>query len=84
MNSGRQPPESSGAAHHGTGPFSLATATTTCAAVQHQPRAARAFSRQGLQVQPLTAESQLSATDRNRLALRETAATPLYRLQGRM
>ena len=34
------------------------------------PRASRAFARQGLQVQPL--------------ALRETAATLLYRLQGRM
>ena len=34
------------------------------------PRAAHAFARQGLQVQPLD--------------LRETAATVLYRLQGRM
>ena len=34
------------------------------------PRAARAFARQGLQVHPL--------------ALRESAATLLYRLQGRM
>jgi uncharacterized SAM-binding protein YcdF (DUF218 family) len=34
------------------------------------PRASHAFARQGLQVQPL--------------ALRETAATLLYRLQGRM
>jgi hypothetical protein len=32
MNSGRQPPKSSGAAHHGTGPFSLGTATTSSAA----------------------------------------------------
>ena len=48
------------------------------------PRAAHAFARQGLQVQPLAAEPQLSATERNRLALRETAATLLYRLQGRM
>jgi len=35
-------------------------------------------------VQPLAAEPQLSAPERNRLALRETAATVLYRLQGRM
>jgi len=34
------------------------------------PRASHAFAHQGLQVQPL--------------ALRETAATLLYRLQGRM
>ena len=49
-----------------------------------RPRAAHAFARQGLQVQPLAAQSQLSAPERNRLALRETAATVLYRLQGRM
>ncbi|MEY4801431.1 MAG: hypothetical protein RLZZ274_162 [Cyanobacteriota bacterium] len=48
------------------------------------PRASRAFSRQGLQVQPLAAEPQLSAPERNRLVLRETAGTLLYRLQGRM
>lgn len=48
------------------------------------PRAAHAFARQGLQVQPLAAEPPLSAAERNRLALRETAATLLYRLQGRM
>jgi hypothetical protein len=35
-------------------------------------------------VQPLAAEPPLSPVERNRLALRETAATLLYRLQGRM
>lgn len=39
------------------------------------PRAVHAFRRQGLQVQPLAAEPQLTAPERNRLALRETAAT---------
>jgi uncharacterized SAM-binding protein YcdF (DUF218 family) len=48
------------------------------------PRAAHAFARQGLQVQPLAAEPPLTAPERNRLVLRETAATLLYRLQGRM
>ncbi len=48
------------------------------------PRAARAFAGQGLQVMPLAAEPVLSPAKRNRLALRETAATLLYRLQGRM
>ncbi len=48
------------------------------------PRASRAFSRQGLQVQPLAAEPPLSAPERNRLALRESAGTVLYWLQGRM
>jgi hypothetical protein len=43
-----------------------------------------AAARQGLQVQPLAAEPPLSAAERNRLALREAAATLLYRLQGRM
>ena len=48
------------------------------------PRAAHAFARQVLQVQPLAAEPPLTAPERNRLALREAAATLLYRLQGRM
>jgi uncharacterized SAM-binding protein YcdF (DUF218 family) len=48
------------------------------------PRASRAFARQGLQVQPLAAEPPLSAAERNRLALREAAATLLYWLLGRM
>jgi uncharacterized SAM-binding protein YcdF (DUF218 family) len=48
------------------------------------PRATRAFARQGLQVHPLAAEPPLTAPERNRLALREAAATLLYRLQGRM
>ncbi|MEY4801434.1 MAG: hypothetical protein RLZZ274_165 [Cyanobacteriota bacterium] len=48
------------------------------------PRASHAFSRQGLQVQPLAAEPPLSAPERSRLVLRETAATLLYQLQGRM
>ena len=41
------------------------------------PRASHAFTRQGLQVQPLAAEPQLSAHERNRLVLRESAATVL-------
>ena len=48
------------------------------------PRAARAFAHQGLQVQPLAAEPQLNAPERNRLALRETAGTVMYWLQGRI
>ena len=48
------------------------------------PRAARAFALQGLTVWPLAVEPRLSARERNRLALRETAGTLLYRLQGRM
>jgi uncharacterized SAM-binding protein YcdF (DUF218 family) len=48
------------------------------------PRATRAFARQGLDVHPLAAEPPFTAPERNRLALRETAATLLYRLQGRM
>ena len=48
------------------------------------PRAAHAFRRQGLQVQAQAAEPPLAPAERNRLALRETAATLLYRLQGRM
>jgi uncharacterized SAM-binding protein YcdF (DUF218 family) len=47
-------------------------------------RAAHAFNRQGLAVQPLVAEPSITARARNRLALRETAATLLYRAQGRM
>jgi len=48
------------------------------------PRAAHAFINQGLTVQPIAATPHLSPHERNRLALRETAATLLYRLQGRM
>ena len=48
------------------------------------PRAARAFGRQGLTVLPLAVAPQVSGRTRNRLALRETAGTILYRLQGRM
>lgn len=47
------------------------------------PRATAAFRRQGLTVQPIPVEPGLTATQRNRLALRETAGTLLYRLQGR-
>jgi uncharacterized SAM-binding protein YcdF (DUF218 family) len=47
------------------------------------PRATRAFQHQGLQVIPLAVTPALTPTQRNRLALRETAATLLYRLQGR-
>lgn len=47
------------------------------------PRAAVVFRRQGLVVEPIPAEPELSPTERNRLALRETTATLLYKLQGR-
>jgi uncharacterized SAM-binding protein YcdF (DUF218 family) len=46
------------------------------------PRATAAFRHQDLQVIPLAAAPVLGPTERNRLALRETAATVLYRLQG--
>jgi uncharacterized SAM-binding protein YcdF (DUF218 family) len=46
-------------------------------------RATAAFRQQGLQVTPLAAFPALGPTERNRLALRETAATLLYRLQRR-
>jgi uncharacterized SAM-binding protein YcdF (DUF218 family) len=46
-------------------------------------RATAAFRHQDLQVIPLAAAPVLGPTERNRLALRETAATLLYRLQGR-
>jgi uncharacterized SAM-binding protein YcdF (DUF218 family) len=48
------------------------------------PRASRAFQRQQLLVTPMAADPGLSPQQRNRLALRETAATLLYGLQGRM
>lgn len=48
------------------------------------PRATAAFRRQGLAVLPLSVSPQISNRTRNRLALRETAATALYYLQGRM
>ncbi len=48
------------------------------------PRATRAFQRQGLQVIPRVVDPPLPASLRNRLALRESAATLLYRLQGRI
>ena len=48
------------------------------------PRATAAFRRQGLVVKPISAEPVLSPSNRNRLALRETLGTLLYRLQGRM
>ena len=48
------------------------------------PRAVHAFRHQGLVVQPLAAAPPLPASRRNRLALREAAATALYWLQGRM
>lgn len=48
------------------------------------PRAALAFQRQGVSVRPLAANvDHLSARAQNRLALRETAAMVLYRLQRR-
>ncbi|MCT0208293.1 YdcF family protein [Synechococcus sp. CS-1332] len=48
------------------------------------PRASRAFQLQKLTVTPVAADPGLSPRERNRLALRESAATLLYRLQGRM
>ena len=48
------------------------------------PRASRAFQRQQLSVIPLAVDPGLSPQQRNRLALRETAATLLYGLQARM
>ena len=48
------------------------------------PRAAQALVRHGLTVHSLAVEPHLKAHERNRLALREVAATILYRLQGRM
>lgn len=48
------------------------------------PRASRAFQVQKLAVNPVAADPGLSPRERNRLALRESAATLLYRLQGRM
>ena len=47
------------------------------------PRASAAFRRQGLTVIPIPAAPPLSARSRNWFAIRETAATLLYRLQGR-
>jgi uncharacterized SAM-binding protein YcdF (DUF218 family) len=47
-------------------------------------RASRAFAQQKLAVIPVAATPSLDPHTRNRLALRETAATLLYRLQGRM
>jgi uncharacterized SAM-binding protein YcdF (DUF218 family) len=49
------------------------------------PRAALAFQRQGVAVKPQAAPvDHLSASVQNRLALRETAALLLYRVQGRV
>jgi uncharacterized SAM-binding protein YcdF (DUF218 family) len=49
------------------------------------PRASLAFQRQGVAVMPLAAPvDHLSAGAQNHLALRETAALLLYRLQGRL
>jgi len=48
------------------------------------PRASRAFQRQGISVTPLAADPLLQPAARNCLAIREAAATVLYRLQGRM
>ncbi|WP_286194737.1 YdcF family protein [Synechococcus sp. CCY 0621] len=48
------------------------------------PRASRAFQRQQLPVTPIPAVPALPPQQSNRLALRESAATLLYGLQGRM
>jgi uncharacterized SAM-binding protein YcdF (DUF218 family) len=47
------------------------------------PRATAVFRQQDLQVIPFAVAPDLGPTERNRLALRETVATVLYRLQGR-
>ena len=47
-------------------------------------RSVHAFAKQGLRVLPLAVSPRLSSRERNRLALRETAGTLLYRLLGRM
>ncbi|AFY27323.1 YdcF family protein [Cyanobium gracile] len=49
-----------------------------------RPRASHAFQRQQLPVTPIPAVPVLPLLQRNRLALRETAATVLHGLQGRM
>lgn len=48
------------------------------------PRASRAFQRQGLQVLPVSAAPKMNPAQQNSLAVRETAGTILYYLQGRM
>jgi uncharacterized SAM-binding protein YcdF (DUF218 family) len=48
------------------------------------PRASRAFRQQQLTVIPVPADPPLPPEQRNRLALRESAATLLYGLQGRI
>ena len=47
------------------------------------PRATAVFRRQGLDVESIPADPELSPIERNRLALRETAGSLLYELQGR-
>jgi hypothetical protein len=83
MNSGRQPPKSSGAAHHGTGPFSLATAATTSG---HDSGSTVADCRdpRPWPSQHAAATTARAADEQNRLALRETAGTLHNALQGRM
>ena len=46
-------------------------------------RATAVFRRQGLIVKPIHADPELNPTERNHLALRETAVTLLYEFQGR-
>lgn|GEM_PF-3294220 len=48
------------------------------------PRAALAFQRQGIAVRPVAVPLPISASEQNHLALRETAATLLYWVQGRL
>jgi len=48
------------------------------------PRAALAFQRQGLAVRPMAVALPITASEQNHLALRETAATLLYWVQGRL
>ena len=47
------------------------------------PRATAVFRRQGLVVEPIPADPKFNPIERNRLVLRETAGTLLYKLQGR-
>jgi hypothetical protein len=47
-------------------------------------RVRSAFQRQGIAVRPVAVPLPISAVEQNHLALRETAATLLYWVQGRL
>ncbi|TVS02365.1 MAG: YdcF family protein [Cyanobium sp. PLM2.Bin73] len=69
---------------HDHSPFSATPAIVLITDPWQLPRASRAFQRQQLVVSAVATEPELPPDQRNRLALRETAATLLYGLQGRM